>query len=549
MTLTTPGRNAVSAQPGLPADQMQTRADQLQTLCALLAFVGLGYALMHTGGRDRGTTEIAMAMAAPSLIAGRSWRRIPLVELTVITAIALTTVIVPLVTPLGISAAADTNAYTYAVVLYLAIRGYAVNRDRRSLVLFGVLCLGIVEFLDLYRVWLGEHDPTFQIVGTFYWHNQFGAFAAAVALIGCAMVMRSGRVEDAAAWLVAPLFLALGWLSHSRAAALAFIVAGIALPVTALLRRHWWALARLACAAALAFVVHGLLIGAVSSGGSAGQGFSPARESVAASREFRLTAGKEAWRVFERAPLLSHGYGSLGVTGWQHAPAGTTTSPYGHSLELQALSDGGLVLGAPVIVAAALLAWSLLRRALRSARQPDAPDWLTLGAGLAALALLLHTSVDFDGQYPVLSALLAAVAATALPAPVAGMRDRLAFRRIAIGVTVLAAVLCGAIVASYWQTAHRLDAAAASLSSDSARSVATAKTALDGHHFTDPRPAAFIVEATDLGYVFDESTLERALRESRTYARLDWRFRPTWQRVNATVRAASLQTGPTTTHG
>ena len=67
---------------------------------------------------------------------------------------------------------------------------------------------------------------------------------------------------------------------------------------------------------------------------------------------------------FARAPLVSHGYGSLAVTGWQHVPAGTTTSPYAHSAEAQALSDGGILLGLPVVVALVLLGWCALRSGL-----------------------------------------------------------------------------------------------------------------------------------------------------------------------------------------
>lgn len=523
---------------------------QVQALCAVLAFIGLGYALMRSGGRERGVTELAISLAIPSLLAGRVWRTVPLFELGLSACVALAVTILPLVTPLGVSHAADLDAYLYAVVLYLAVRGFARDVERRRIVALAVLSLGIIESLDVIHVWIGEHDPTFQVVGTFYWHNQFGAFAAAIALLSSAMVMRSRRAEDATAWLVAPLFLALTWLSHSRASALAFVLAAVFLPGLAIVRKQWWPLARVVCALALAVAVHALLVAVVSSSGTGGgQGFSPAKDSLASTSAFRLTAGVEAMRVFGRDPLLSRGYGSLGVTGWQHAAPGTTTSPYAHSSEAQALSDGGLLLGIPVILAIALLAWLAIRYGLRSARRDVAPGWLGVGASLATLAMLLHGSIDFDTQYPVLAALPGVLIALTAPAYAKAVTSkRLRLQRLAFSATVAATVLGALLVASYWQTTQRLSTATAALNSDSAHSVALARLALTDHHFTDVRPAVFIVQAADLGYIFDETTLERALRASRSYGQLDRSFAPVWARVNAEVLAESPPTGPTTTH-
>jgi len=434
-------------------------------------------------------------------------------------------------------------------VLYLALRGFASNAERRRLISVGLLCLGVAESFNVWQVWIGERDSSFQMVGTFYWHNQFGAFAGAIALLACGMVMRSARPEDAIAWVIAPLFLALTWLSHSRAGMLALLATSLCLPAAAVLRRQWWALLRALAAVALAFAVHALFVAAVSGTGT-GQAFSPAKGSLAATSAFRLAAGEEAVKVFAHAPLISHGYGSLAVTGWQHVAAGTTISPYAHSAEAQALSDGGLFLGLPVVLALALMAWSALRNGLRSARRPRAPDWVRLGACLSALAMLLHTSMDFDSQYPVLAALLALfVALAAQTSNSSAHPNRLTVRRLAVGITVAAAALGSVMAASYWQTTQRLNAAEVSLSPDSARAVAMARTVLSDHHFTDPRPAVFLVRAAAAGVTPDEATLKKALAESKSYARLDASFSPIWTQVNAEVLAASPPIGSTTTPG
>ena len=546
MTLTLPRIRREAEGP--TATVSETRADQLRTLCVVLAFIGLGYALRHSGGRERGATEVALAFAAPSVLAGRVWRRLSVLELGVCASVAGAAVILPLITPLGVSVAPDLNAYTYAVVMYLAVRGFVQNDEHRRVVAVACLCLGVVEFLDVIRVWVGENDPSFQMVGTFYWHNQFGTFAAAIALLASAMVMRSRLVEDGIGWLIAPLFLALAWLSHSRGALLALLLTAVFLPGVALVRRQWWSLARAGCVLALAFAVHGLLIAAVS-GSNSGHGFSPGKDSLASSSTFRLTAAEEAMKVFARAPLVSHGYGSLPITGWQHTPRGTTTSPYAHSAEVQALSDGGIVLGLPVIIAIALMAWRAVRGAFRSSRESLSPEWLPLGASLAALAMLLHASMDFDSQYPVLVALLATLVAIAAPTTrTAFARNAQVLRGLMCALTIAATLLGGFLVAAYWQTGRRVDTARSLLLADSASSIRTAALAMSDHHFTDPRPAEFIVLAADLGYRVDEPTLREALRQSRTYAHIHPPFDARWKRVNSAVLATSPSTAATTTH-
>ena len=513
----------------------------------VLAFIGLGYALMHFGGRDRGVTEIALASAAPSLVVGRVWRTVSLLELAVGAAVSLVVVLVPLLTPLGVSRARDLESYLYAVVFFLVVRGFARDDERRRLVATAILCLGIVETLDVARVWEGEHDPTFQVVGTFYWHNQFGAFATGLALLSSAMVMRSRQIEDGVAWLVAPLFLALTWLSQSRAAILALLLGWMALIVVVLLHRKWWAVARMACVVGLAFATHALFVAAASGSGQV-HGFSPAKDTLSSTSVFRLTAGKEAMRVFAGSPWLSHGYGSLGVAGWRHAAVGSTISPYAHSAEAQALVDGGLLLGIPVIFAVGLFVWSVARNGYWACRQGQRLDWLRLGACLAAGALLLHTSMDFDSQYSVLNALLAAfVAMSASGVDPVGAARRLPLRLIAVAAIVLCTVLGGLLVRSFFQTSHRLDLATSFLSTDSARTISVIRQALADDRFTDPRVAVFIVEAQNEGYVFDDSTLRRALRQSQSYATLNLPFAAVWDRVKAEVGAASPPTSPTTT--
>src|SRR5205807_7393493 len=141
-------------------------------------------------------------------------------------------------------------------VFYLAVRCLANGADRRRLGLIALLALAVVESLNVWQVWVGEQNARFQLVGTFYWHNQFGIFAVAIAIVTTAMAMRSRRLEDAIAWLLAPLFCAFAVMSQSRAALLAFALAGVALLLTGLMRRTWAPLLRLGLVADVAFGVY-----------------------------------------------------------------------------------------------------------------------------------------------------------------------------------------------------------------------------------------------------------------------------------------------------
>jgi hypothetical protein len=541
---------SVTSENAAPPVTGDRRRHAAETLGLILAFVGLGYALMHTGGRESGSTELALIFTAPSLLLSRVWRTVPVLEQSMAALIAVTAAIVPLVTPLGVSHAADLATYGYGAVLFLVMRGYSRDSERRRPLVVGLLVLALVESLNVFRVWVGEHDPTFQVVGTLYWHNQFGVFAAAVALLATAMVMRSSVLEDAIAWLVAPLFLALTWLSHSRAAALAFLIGAICIAGVALARRHWLPLARAALAVGLAIAVHAAFIAAASSPGTAGQAYSPGKDTLASTSAFRLTAAEEAAKVFAKAPLVSHGFGSLAVTGWQGKAPGTVTSPYAHSAELQALSDGGLLLGLPVALAALLMTAACMWCIRRAGSRRVEMDWIRLGAASAGVAMLAHTSMDFDSQYPVLTALLGLLVVIALPIRERneqGSRRGPTLGAVLLGMTAAAAVLAAVLVAASVHTHDQLDRAASLLQNDSAASVAIARDALDDHAFIDPRPAVFVVEATSLGYVFDDATLHRALGESRDYAKLDPSFGRVWTEVNRATLAASPSTAATTT--
>lgn len=92
-----------------------------------------------------------------------------------------------------------------------------------------------------------------------------------------------------------------------------------------------------------------------------------------------------AVRMFRAHPLLGVGAGNFEFE-LPHYGAPTRVRTQANSLYLEALADGGIVLGAATVVAALLPAWLLLRGA--------APASFTATAGIVGLALAAHGLLD-----------------------------------------------------------------------------------------------------------------------------------------------------------
>jgi hypothetical protein len=93
-------------------------------------------------------------------------------------------------------------------------------------------------------------------------------------------------------------------------------------------------------------------------------------------------------------------------------PATWARSPLAHDDYLQALAEGGLLLGLPFLGACGAIAFGLLRvgRSRVHSRVVDVRTGVVVGA----IALMVHAAVDFDWTYPALFCLAAIVTALAL---------------------------------------------------------------------------------------------------------------------------------------
>ncbi len=120
-----------------------------------------------------------------------------------------------------------------------------------------------------------------------------------------------------------------------------------------------------------------------------------------ASSVYRVQMWHEAVIVFDHHPAAGVGYGGIGIeSAAKLTPATWPRSPLAHNDYLQALAEGGLLLGVPFLAACAAIGVGLLR-GLRSRARRRVLDVRT-GLIVGAAALMAHAAIDFDWTYPAL---------------------------------------------------------------------------------------------------------------------------------------------------
>jgi hypothetical protein len=154
------------------------------------------------------------------------------------------------------------------------------------------------------------------------------------------------------------------------------------------------------------------------------------------------------------------GYHSLATASALYTPSGWARSPNAHDGYLQALSDGGLLLGVPFLAAVLVaVGWSLRRLWVLISRhtRAAAADFVLIAGAVALLGAFAHSAVDADWTYPAImieSALVLACVAPARTAAAPGGTHS-SRRAAAVGassVVALAGVLGVSTVALHqWQ--------------------------------------------------------------------------------------------------
>ena len=123
-----------------------------------------------------------------------------------------------------------------------------------------------------------------------------------------------------------------------------------------------------------------------------------AGQSLGQNGSYRIDFWRESLTVFGHHPLSGGGYKSLAAQSLGHVPKSWPLSPYAHNGYLQALGEGGLVLGIPFLLAVIAVGYLCVRRLVRGIVQRRLSGEQVVVA-IALACLLLHSGVDFDWTY------------------------------------------------------------------------------------------------------------------------------------------------------
>jgi hypothetical protein len=393
-SLRTLGRRA---QPVIP--EMAT----LLAVAWFLVVVTRGWA-----GREPWRVSIGAVLLVIAVIIIRPDRLLPRTALVLAAALSVGALIVAAVSPTGWAGATVGANYVVAAWLTLVVAALVVRRPASALwVAVAVAVAGAIEFAEAWLPWWGGEDPGRPMIGTFYWHDAYAAFLVPAGLIGLGLWLWHDRVL-AGLGAVAFVLCSIGVLYSTSRAAIACLIVGIVLTGgVALVGTHRLRLlGRFAVltgvAAAAAWFVAGPPFFPDRVGALSGLNDRAASESLGQNGGYRLQFWHEALTVFRDHPLTGGGYHSLATAASGRVPHDWALSPFAHNGYLQAVSDGGLLLAVPFLLAVLAVAVVVVRLLVRSVRHrsgPRAPDAVRFAVPLALGAVLAHSAVDFDWTY------------------------------------------------------------------------------------------------------------------------------------------------------
>ena len=408
------------------------------------------YLTWGTGGREPHRLSVAAGLLLLALLTTRPWEVLPPRAYALLTLIGVAAFGVALTAPTGWHGADDAATYACVGQLAAVVLAWSQTRGHRLVLVAIVVVAGGLQFGSGWLAWWGGQDLTRPFVGTFYWHNQAAIFLAAAALVGCGAVLSGVEGLSMLGWVITPLCACGVVVTTSRASQIALAAGLVLLLVAALLapgRRRQpvlrlGALVGLCVATTLLLTSRLMFPGAAQSGLGAVTAATAARgrrESFSGNGAQRFEDWRRAWKIFVHWPLSGAGFHSF------NSAAGVATTrrdgvrtAFAHNGFLQVLSDGGLLLAAPVLMALVGAAWWTVRSVRRQWRRGDL---LALSCGTALLVLALHSGMDFDWSYVSLLAMFVLVLALVAELPPERVARRDGWTRAVVGVGVCLLVL------------------------------------------------------------------------------------------------------------
>jgi O-antigen ligase len=393
-------------------ERMNNRAELAAMLRAfagpVAAFVAVAWWLVEVtrswAGRDSPSVTVGALLLGLALLVNRPDSVLPRRVIALAAALSVGAYIVPLTAPSGWAGAKDAASYVGGAWLCVLVAGLIVRRpEARLWLVIAIAASAPIEFMSGWLGWWGGGSPSVAMVGTFYWHDSYAAFLLPGGIAGLALFVWRERLF-ALLGLICFAFASMGVVYSTSRAALACFIAGVGAVgvMAAVSRRRWRDLRQVAIAAvvgagcvfALAgppFFSHRVSPFAAEHARTTGQ-------SLGQNGGYRLEFWREALAVFKAHPLTGGGYKSMVAESLGRVPSHYVLSPYAHNGYLQAVSDGGLVLAVPFLVAILGLVYITVRLAWRSLHNRDA-DVVGFGVALAFGLVLAHSAVDWDWTY------------------------------------------------------------------------------------------------------------------------------------------------------
>jgi O-antigen ligase len=355
-------------------------------------------------GRDAPSVTVGAILVALAVVLVRPDRVLPRSAVLLATAISIGAFVVPLSADTGWAGAPDAAIYACGAWLALVVAATIVSRpDTFVWFLTLVAASAAIQFMSGWLGWWGGEDPARPMVGTFYWHNPYAAFLIPGGLVGLAFWIWRVRLF-ALLGLLCFLFATVGIVySTSRASLASFVLGVVLVGVLALVGEARWRALRqfafgLVIAVAGSYFVGGPPFFPHRSSPLSGEQARAAGQSLSQNGGYRLDFWREALTVFRHHPVTGGGFKSMVAQSIGHVPKSWPLSPYAHNGYLQALGDGGLVLGVPFLLAVLVVAVVCVRSLIRGVIRRD----LSVDAVVLAIALacvMLHAGVDFDWTY------------------------------------------------------------------------------------------------------------------------------------------------------
>ncbi|MEP7055575.1 MAG: O-antigen ligase family protein [Actinomycetota bacterium] len=391
----------------------------VEAIAALAVLWSLWRAITNTGGREGNGLIVGLAVTLAAFLAIRGWRFLGIRNLAAAALLTTGPLVVCLLSPMGAAGLRDAASYAYAAVTYVFVRAILRIRKREQFFALAVCLLTLDQFSKALLPWWGGGDPTHRMTGTFYWHNQFGAYMMALALFTASLAVFGKSLTRRFGLLVAPIAAASVFFSASRGSLLLLAVFWVFIGLLAAVQRTravrgivTWLLIGIATGVLTTLLGSGLFFQTPSTAIGAVQARN-AEQTAEGNLSFRMEHSRAAIAVFREHPVAGTGLGGYMSSASRHLPFGLRRSPWVHNGYLQALAEGGLLLMVPLVVllGGGLVGVAALARRRFRTLAVSAPR---AAAGIAAVALLAHSAVDIDWSYPVFGALAAAMLACAL---------------------------------------------------------------------------------------------------------------------------------------